>query len=88
MPPAALSESEDEYGQSVHADEALREPEPQEDAVRGPISAAKRTARADTAEALNALAKNFSTKAIADASNRLFGSDPSDGKGGGNTTKP
>ena len=47
------------------------------------ISAAKRTAQADTAEALNALAKNFSAKAIADASNRLFGPDPSDGKGGG-----
>jgi hypothetical protein len=51
------------------------------------ISAAKRTAQADTAEALNALGKNFSAKAIAEASNRLFG-DPSDGKGGGNTTKP
>jgi hypothetical protein len=48
------------------------------------ISAAKRTAQADTAEALKALAKNFSAKAIADASNRLFGSDPSDGKGGEN----
>jgi hypothetical protein len=52
------------------------------------ISVAKRTVQADTAEALNALGKRFSAKAIADASNRLFGTDPSDGKGGGNTTKP
>jgi hypothetical protein len=42
------------------------------------ISAAKRTARVDTAETLKALAKRFSAKALADASNRLLGTDSSD----------
>jgi hypothetical protein len=47
------------------------------------FESAPRTAQADTAEALKALGKKFSAKAIADASSRLFGSDPSDGNGGG-----
>jgi hypothetical protein len=41
---------------------------------------AQRTAQVDTAETLKVLAKRFSAKAIADASGRLFGSDPSDTK--------
>jgi hypothetical protein len=47
------------------------------------MDVAQRTAQVDTAETLKALAKRFSAKAIADASSRLFGSDPSEGKGGG-----
>jgi hypothetical protein len=47
------------------------------------MDVAQRTAQVDTAETLKALAKRFSAKAIADAASRLFGSDPSEGKGGG-----
>jgi ATP/maltotriose-dependent transcriptional regulator MalT len=39
------------------------------------FNAAQRTAQVDTAETLKALAKNFSAKATADASRRLFESD-------------
>jgi hypothetical protein len=50
------------------------------------FSAAQRTAQVHTAETLKALAKNFSAKATADASRRLFGSDrpESESTGGGN----
>jgi hypothetical protein len=47
------------------------------------MDVAQRTAHVDTAEMLKALGKRFSAKAIADASSRLFGSYPSDSKGGG-----
>jgi hypothetical protein len=45
------------------------------------FNSAERTPRVDTAEALKALGKNFSAKATADASRRLFGSDSPDGDG-------
>jgi len=44
------------------------------------FNAAQRTAHADTAETLKALAKNFSAKATADASRRLFGSESKHGE--------
>jgi hypothetical protein len=47
------------------------------------MNMAQRTAQVDTAETLKALAKRFSAKAIADASSRLFGSDPSHSEGAG-----
>jgi hypothetical protein len=47
------------------------------------FNAAQRTAQVDTAETLKALGKNFSAKATAEASRRLFESDRPDGKGGG-----
>ena len=46
-------------------------------------SAANWTAQVDTAERLKGLGKNFYAKAIADASSRLFESDPSESKSGG-----
>ena len=47
------------------------------------FNAAQRTAQVDTAETLKALGKNFSAKATAEASRRLFESDGPERKGGG-----